>query len=91
MIAKRQIYIQKSTCCSKCFFVVIAQLLQTKVTDSIAVADAFNNFPQGSIIIGVLAVFNPVANEIAEDTAEIIVPGIAQEGAGVGEHTDEIA
>ena len=82
---------KKALAAASAFFVVIAQLLQTKVTDSIAVADAFNNFPQGSIIIGVLAVFYPVANEIAEDTAEIIVPGIAQEGAGVGEHTDEIA
>ena len=64
---------------------------QTKITNCVVEADALYNFFQGCIIVGIFAVFHPIANEIAQNTPEIIMPRIAQEGTGIGEHAHKIA
>ena len=66
-------------------------VLQAKVAGGVPIADALHDLLQRSLNVGVFAVFHPVADQIAENAAEIIVPGIGQEGAGVGEHAHEVA
>ena len=52
-------------------------LLQIKVTHSVLAADAFHDLLEGAFHIGILAVFHPITYQIAQDSAEVIVPGIA--------------
>ena len=52
-------------------------------------ADAAHDRGQGGHVGGIFAVFHPGAEQVAEDAAEIFVPSVAEEGAGVGQHADE--
>ena len=65
--------------------------LQVKVAFCVVKGDTLHNFLQAGFDVGVFAVFHPIADEVAHDPAEIVVPGVAEEGTGIGEHTDEIA
>ena len=65
--------------------------LKTKVTLGVVEADTLNNLLQGSVDIGIFTVLHPVTNQVAEDATEVVMTGIAQERAGIGEHADEIA
>ena len=65
--------------------------LQAEVTDSVAVADALNDLLKRSVSVGILTVFHPVAHQITQNPAEVVMTGIAQERTGVGQHTDKVA
>ena len=57
--------------------------------EGIVVADVLHHLAQGLHVVGILAVFHQLTKEVAQNAAEILVAGVAQEGAGVGEHTVE--
>ena len=63
--------------------------LQTEVAFGVAEANALDNGAQGLFIGGILAVFDPGAEQLTEDAAEILVPGVGEEAALVGQHSDE--
>ena len=65
--------------------------LDVKIAGSVVEADTLHDLLQGSVDIGILAVFHPGADEVAQNAAEIVMPGVAEEGAGVGEHADKVA
>jgi len=58
---------------------------------SVAEADPFNDLLKRSIVVGILPVFYPITDEVAQNAAEVVMAGVAQEAAGIGQHTDEIA
>ena len=66
-------------------------MLQTEVAFGVIEADAFNDFLQAGFDIGILTVFYPRADKITHNPAEIVMPGVAEEGTGVGEHADKVA
>ena len=66
-------------------------LLQTEVTLRIVVADTLNDLFQDCVVIREFPVFHPFSDLIAENTAEIFMPCIAEEAAAVGKHADEVA
>ena len=55
--------------------------LETEVTLGIVGADVFNDLAQEFHISGIFAVFDPGADQVAQNPAEVLVAGIAQEGA----------
>src|SRR5699024_461595 len=57
----------------------------------VVVADAPHHLLQGFPVGGVFAVFHPGAQQLAEDAAEVLVAGVGQKAAGIGEHADEVA
>ena len=65
--------------------------LQVEVALGVVEADAADDLLQGLFIVGILAVLDPLADDVAHDAAEIVVAGVAQEAAAVGQHTDEVA
>ena len=65
-------------------------MLQVEITLCVVEGDAFYQLLQAGVDIGILAVFYPVADEVAQNSAEVIVTGIAQEGTGVSQHTNEV-
>ena len=65
--------------------------LQGKVALCVVEADALDDLLQSLLVVGILAVLDPLTDEVAEDAAEVIVAGVAQEAAAVGQHTDEVA
>ena len=65
--------------------------LQIEVALCVVEADALDDFLQSLLVVGILAVLDPLTDEVAEDAAEVIVAGVAQEAAAVGQHTDEVA
>jgi len=62
-----------------------------KIPGGIVEGDALHDLLQGSVVVGILAVFYPATDEIAQYPAEIVVPGVAEEGTGVRQHTDKVA
>ena len=65
--------------------------LQIEVALCVVEADALDDLLQSLLVVGILAVLDPLTDEVAEDAAEVIVAGVAQEAAAVGQHTDEVA
>ena len=65
--------------------------LQGKVTLCVVEADALDDLLQSLLVIGILAILDPLADDVAQDAAEVVVAGVAQEAAAVGQHTDEVA
>ena len=61
------------------FYFLICAELQVEVTLCVVVADAFHDLLQGLLIAGVLAILDPVADEVAHQAAEQFVAGVAQE------------
>ena len=64
--------------------------LQVEITGGIAIADTFDDFSQAAVNIGIFTVFRPGSDKVTQDPPEIVMAGIAEEGAGVGEHANEI-
>lgn len=73
------------------FYFLICAELQVEVTLCVVVADAFHDLLQGLLIAGVLAILDPVADEVAHQAAEQFVAGVAQEATAVGQHADKVA
>ena len=73
------------------FYFLICAELQVEVTLCVVVADAFHDLLQGLLIAGVLAILDPVADEVAHQAAEQLVAGVAQEATAVGQHADKVA
>ena len=65
--------------------------LQGEVTLCVVEADALDDLLQSLLVVGILAIFDPLADDVAQDAAEVVVAGVAQEAAAVGQHTDEVA
>lgn len=65
--------------------------LQVEVALGVVEADAADDLLQGLLVVGILAVLDPLADDVAHDAAEVVVAGVAQEAAAVGQHTDEVA
>ena len=65
--------------------------LQVEVTLCIVEADALDDLLQSLLVVGILAVLDPLADDVAQDAAEVIVAGVAQEAAAVGQHTHKVA
>ena len=62
---------------------------ETKVILGVVVCDALNDLGELVEVCGILAVLYPSANEVTHNASEILVAGIGNEGAAVGEHTNE--
>ena len=54
-------------------------------------ADALDDLLQSLLVVGILAILDPLAADVAQDAAEVIVTGVAQEAAAVGPHTHKVA
>lgn len=69
----------------------IPELLQRELEVSlrVVVGDILHDLTENVVILGELSVLYPVADEIAEDSAEILMSGVRQEASGVGQHADE--
>ena len=65
--------------------------LQVEVPICVVEADAADDLLQSLLVVGILAVLDPLADDVAHDAAEVVVAGVAQEAAAVGQHTDEVA
>ena len=65
--------------------------LQVEVTLCIVEADALDDLLQSLLVVGILAILDPLADDVAQDAAEVIVTGVAQEAAAVGQHTHKVA
>ena len=65
--------------------------LQSEVTLCVVEADALDDLLQSLLIVGILAILDPLADQVAQDAAEVVVAGVAQEAAAVGEHAHEVA
>ena len=63
--------------------------LQGEVTLCVVEADALDDLLQSLFVVGILAILDPLADDVAQDAAEVVVAGVAQEAAAVGQHTDE--
>ena len=74
-----------------CLIQVQALLLQSEVALCVVEADALDDLLQSLLVVGILAVLDPLADQVAQDAAEVVVAGIAQEAAAVGQHTDKVA
>ena len=57
-----------------------------KIPFCVGIADAFDDRAQRCGVIGVFPIFDPCTDQIAEDAAEILMPGIAEKAPGVREH-----
>ena len=64
--------------------------LQVEIAGSISIADTFDDFSQAAVNIGIFTVFHPGSDKVTQNPPEIVMAGIAEEGAGVGEHANEI-
>ena len=61
--------------------------LKSKILYRIVIADAFNDFFQCLIVSRIFAVFHPCADQVAEDSAEIVVSCVGKKASGVGRHS----
>ena len=68
---------------------VFFRFLYMKIPLCVGIADVFNNGAQCGFVMGVFPVFDPTADQITEDAAEVFMPGVAEKAAGIGKHTDE--
>ena len=57
------------------------QSLQSEVTLCVVEADTLDDLLQSLLVIGILAVLDPLADQVAQDAAEVVVAGVAQEAA----------
>ena len=64
--------------------------LQSEVTLCVVEADALDDLLQSLLIVGILAILDPLADQVAQDAAEVVVAGVAQEAAAVGQHTNKV-
>ena len=64
--------------------------VESEIFYGIIVADAFYNLPERFLIVGILAVLDPSAQQFAHNPAEIFVPGVGEEASGVRQHSDEV-
>ena len=55
--------------------------LNVEITQCVVGADVFHHLAQELHVGRILAVFDPDAEEIAQNAAEVLMTGIAQEGA----------
>ena len=62
-----------------------------EVTLGVVEGDILHHLAQCCLVGGVLTVIDPAADQLAQNAAEVLVTGVAQEGARVGEHADEVA
>ena len=73
--------------CSRHFLEQSGQLLQqfvkAEVTQCIVIADVFHHFSEMFHISRILTVCNHLSKEIAQNAAEVLMAGIAQEAATV--------
>src|SRR5258708_24038792 len=65
--------------------------LEIEVLPGVVIADVADDLADPFQVVRDLDVGDLVAEEVAEDAGEVLVPGKGQETAGVGEHTDETA
>ena len=74
------------------YFLLFSALfsVQAKIGGSILIADPANDLSKRLFIGGIFAVFDPFADQIAKNAAEIFMAGIGKKTAGIGEHSDEI-
>ena len=47
--------------------------LQSKVTLCVVEADALDDLLQSLLIVGILAILDPLADQVAQDAAEVVV------------------
>ena len=64
---------------------VQALLLQVEVALCIVKADALDDLLQRLLVVGILAILDPLADDVAQDAAEVVMTGVAQEAAAVGQ------
>ena len=62
--------------------------VESEIVGRIIVANVFNHGSEQLHVGGDFAIFNIVADEVAEDPAEIFMTGIGEEAARVGEHSN---
>jgi hypothetical protein len=55
----------------------------------VLVGNVANKGSQKGVILGEEAVFDFLTHEVAEDPPKILVAGVGEEGAGIGQHPDE--
>ena len=64
---------------------------KAKISCGVLVGDALNDLLEGSLVVGILAVLYPLADQVAHDAAEVVMSCIGQEGSGVCQHSYEVA
>ena len=62
---------------------------EVEVILSVIVADAAYYLVKAFVILGIFAVLDPLSYKVAEDTSEVLVSGVGNEAAAVGEHSHE--
>ena len=70
------------------FYILI---LLGKVLDRVVIADILDDLAYKLNIVGVLALLDERTEHIAYDPAEILMTGVGQEAAAVGQHTYKLA
>ena len=68
-----------------------SMILQAKIAHCVLTADTFHDLLKGGLHIGILTVFHPSAQKITQNAAKILVTGVTEKTAGIGEHADKIA
>lgn len=65
--------------------------IEAEVLHSVVEGDTLYDFGQGLLVVRILTVLYPLSDQIAEDTTEVVVTSVGEEGAGVGQHTVEVS
>ena len=55
--------------------------LYAEIPGGVAVGDALHDLFQGGLMVGVLPVLRPAAHQVAQDAAEVVVAGVAEDTA----------
>ena len=63
---------------------------EAEVADGVVVADVADHVADKAIVVGKLSVFDILSDDVAEESAEILVTREGEEGAGVGQHADKV-
>ena len=64
---------------------------QSEISRCVLVGDTLDDLLKRSLVVGILAVLYPLADQVAHDAAEVVMSCIGQEGSGVCQHTYEVA
>ena len=64
---------------------------KAKELNSVVIANILDQFSKKFNVVGILPVFDPLTDEVAEDSPKILMAGVGQEAAGVSEHPDKVA
>lgn len=64
-------------------------LVELEVVAGVAVADVFDQLAEQGRLVRQGAAGDVVAEQVAEQAAEVLVTGVAEEAAAVGEHADK--